>query len=162
MLAYARARPPLRKTVDINQIFSEVLSRINVPKNIETVYTPGESLPGIMADKDQLDRAFGNIILNAIQAMPEGGRLTITIDTRDPGWLTISIADTGVGIPEENLGKVFEPLFSSKARGIGLGMAISKTFVEGHGGSIDVKSEIRKGTTFTIKLPVLKKEKGVK
>lgn len=162
MLAYVRARPPLRKAVDINQIFREVLSRINVPENIEILYTPGQSLPGIMADKAQLDQAFGNIILNAVQAMPEGGRLTITIDTRDPDWLTIYIADTGVGIPEENSEKVFEPLFTGKAKGIGLGMAISKTFVEGHGGSIHVQSEIGKGTTFTIKLPALKREKGGK
>jgi signal transduction histidine kinase len=162
MLDYARARPPRRREVDMNQIFQEMLYRIHVPKNIELVYTPVKSLPGIMADKDQLDQAFGNIILNAIQAMPEGGELTITTDTRDPAWLTISIADTGVGIPEENIEKVFEPLFTGKAKGIGLGLAISKTFVEGHGGSIDLQSEIGKGTTFTIKLPVLKKEEGGK
>ena len=156
MLDYARARPPRLKQVDINQIFRQVLSRIHMPKNIDTIYTTIESIPGTMADKDQLDQAFGNIILNAIQAMPQGGELTITLDTRDPGWLTISIADTGGGISKENLKKVFEPLFTGKAKGIGLGMAISKTFVQGHGGSIDVQSEIGKGTTFTIKLPGMK------
>jgi len=162
MLDYVRARPPLRKRVDINQIFREILFRINVPKNIETLYTPVDSLPEFMADKAQLDQAFGNIILNAIQAMPEGGRLTITTDTRDPGWLTISIADTGVGIAEENLEKVFEPLFTAKAKGIGLGMAITKTFVDGHGGTIEVNSKPGKGSTFTTKLPILKKEEGGK
>jgi PAS domain S-box-containing protein len=162
MLAYARAQPPLRKKVDMNQIFRELLSRIHVPKNIETVYTPVESLPEIMADKAQLDQAFGNIILNAVQAIPEGGRLIITIDTRDPAWLTVSIADTGVGIAEKNLEKVFEPLFTGKAKGIGLGLAVTKTFVEGHGGSIDVQSEKGKGTIFTVKLPTPKKEVGVK
>jgi signal transduction histidine kinase len=158
MLAYAHPRPPLRKKVDINQILGEVLSRIKVPNTIETVYTPVKSLPGIMADQAQLDQAFGNIILNAVQAMPEDGRLTINTDTRDPHWLAISITDTGVGIPRENLEKVFEPLFTGKAKGIGLGMAISKTFVEGHGGSIHAQSEIGKGTTFTVKLPTLEKE----
>jgi signal transduction histidine kinase len=162
LLDFARSRLPQRQEVDINQILREVLSSINTPGNIQVVNQAAESLHFIMADPDQLGQVFGNIILNAIQAMPEGGRLTVTADTRDPDWLTISITDTGVGIPEENLEKVFEPLFTGKARGIGLGMSISKTFVKGHGGSIHVQSEIGKGTTFTIKLPTLKKEEGGK
>ena len=157
LLDFARARPPQRQEVDINQILRDVLSRIKVPKNIETVYTPVKSLPGITADKAQLDQAFGNIILNAVQAMPEGGQLTIRSEIRDPGRVSVSIEDTGVGIAEENLEKVFEPLFTGKAKGIGLGMAITKTFVEGHGGSIDVQSEPGKGSTFIVTLPIGKK-----
>jgi signal transduction histidine kinase len=78
-------------------------------------------------------------------------------NTRDPDWLTVSITDTGVGIPEENLEKIFEPLFTSKAKGIGLGMAISKAFVEGYGGFIEVNSSVGKGSTFIVKLPIGKK-----
>jgi signal transduction histidine kinase len=67
--------------------------------------------------------------------------------------VAVSFTDTGVGIPEENLGKLFEPLFTTKAKGIGLGMAVTKTLVEGHGGSIEVQSGVGKGSTFTVKLP---------
>jgi len=76
---------------------------------------------------------------------------------QEPDWISISITDTGVGIAEENLEKIFEPLFTSKAKGIGLGLAITKTFVEGHDGTIEVNSKPGKGSTFTVKLPIRKK-----
>jgi len=158
LLDFARAKPPLRRKVDIRQILPRVLSRISIPKNIKVEYPVKESLPRVQADPDQLDQVFGNIILNAFQAMPQGGQLMIKAETQEPGWVAVSFADTGVGIPGENIEKIFEPLFTSKAKGIGLGMAISKSFVEGHGGIINVHSQIGKGSTFTVKLPVLKKE----
>jgi len=70
-----------------------------------------------------------------------------------PEWVTVSITDTGMGVPKENLDKLFAPLFTTKAKGIGLGLALCKTLVEGHGGSIGVESEVGKGSTFTVKLP---------
>ena len=73
--------------------------------------------------------------------------------------VAVSFADTGVGISEENMGKLFEPLFTTKAKGIGLGMAVTKTLVEGHGGTIEVQSELGKGSTFTVRLPIHGKEK---
>jgi signal transduction histidine kinase len=157
LLDFARARPPLRRKVDIRKILSRVLSRIGIPENIKVEYPEVESLPRVLADPDQLDQVFGNIILNAFQAMPRGGQLMIKTETQEPGWVAVSIADTGVGIPGENIEKIFEPLFTGKAKGIGLGMAISKTFVESHGGSIKVQSQPGKGSTFTVKLPIGKK-----
>jgi len=157
LLDFARDKPPLRRKVDIRQILPGILSRISVPGNIQVEYPVVNSLPRVMADPDQLDQVFGNIILNAVQAMPQGGRLMIKSETREPGWVAVSITDTGVGIPEENIEKIFEPLFTSKAKGIGLGMAISKTFIESHCGSIEVQSKPGKGTTFTVKLPVIEK-----
>ena len=157
LLDFARTKPPLRRKVDIPQILPGILSRISIPGNIQVEYPVVKSLPRVMADPDQLDQVFGNIILNAVQAMPQGGRLMIKSETREPGWVAVSIADTGVGIPEKDIENIFEPLFSSKAKGIGLGMAISKTFVESHGGSIEVQSKPGKGTTFTVKLPVMEK-----
>jgi signal transduction histidine kinase len=136
-----------------------------VPENVEVDERLDEALPVILADPDQLAQVFGNLIRNAIQAMPEGGRLTVeTSEVSDspllsgvgPGvwWMAVSITDTGVGIPQENLDKLFEPLFTTKAKGIGLGLAVTKTLVEGHGGSIEVESEVGKGTTFTVRLPI--------
>jgi len=155
LLDFARSRPPRRQKIDINKILRDVLSGINVPGNIGVVDQAAESLPLIMADSIQLGQVFGNIILNAVQAMPQGGQLMIKSETREPGWVAVSIADTGVGIPKKNIGKIFEPLFTGKAKGIGLGMAITKTFVDGHGGTIEVNSKPGKGSTFTVKLPVL-------
>jgi PAS domain S-box-containing protein len=159
LLDFARNRPPQQREVDINHIIRYSLSHLNIPKNIRMKNQIDESLPAIPADADQLGQAFGNIMLNAIQAMPEGGRLIIKSGLASPGWVTVSFADTGIGIAKEDLGKIFEPLITGKARGIGLGMAITKTFVEGHGGTIEVQSETGKGSTFTVKLPGHKKEK---
>lgn len=159
LLDFARSKPPQQREVDINQIIRDSLSHLNMPENIRVKNQIDESLPAIPADADQLGQAFGNIMINAIQAMPDGGRLTIKSKLASPEWVTVSFADTGIGIANEDLGKIFEPLITGKARGIGLGMAITKTFVEGHGGTIEVQSEPGKGSSFTVKLPVLKKEK---
>ena len=157
LLDFASTKPPLRHNVDIDQVLGKVLTGLKIPGNIEVKSQFAENTPFFPGDPDQLSQVFGNIILNAVQAMPEGGLLMIESETREPGWVTVSIADTGVGIPGENIEKIFEPLFTTKAKGIGLGMAISKTFVESHGGSIEVQSKPGKGTTFTVKLPVIEK-----
>jgi len=154
LLGFARAKPPNPREVDMNDIVRVALTRVAIPANVEVTTTLDEALPTILADPDQLDLVFGNIILNAVQAMPEGGQLTIKSEEHKPDWVTVSFADTGVGIPEENLGKIWEPLFTTKAKGIGLGLAIIKTIVEAHGGTIEVESTVGEGTTFTVKLPL--------
>jgi signal transduction histidine kinase len=89
--------------------------------------------------------------------MPEGGQLFVKTEVQSQEEITISFTDTGVGISEEDLSKLFEPLYTTKAKGIGLGLAICKTIIEKHKGIIEVKSEIKKGSTFSIKLPFGKK-----
>jgi signal transduction histidine kinase/streptogramin lyase len=121
LLDFARSRPPRKQKVNINNIIQEAIFRINVPETIEVKSQIEEFIPTIIADPDQLGQIFGNILLNAIQAMPEGGQLMIKTEALSPDWVTVSITDTGVGIPRENLEKIFEPLFTSKAKGIGLG-----------------------------------------
>jgi PAS domain S-box-containing protein len=160
LLDFARTKPPARRKVDINVVVQEALSRTTVPENVEVVSQLDGTLPIILADPDQLGQVFGNIILNAIQAMPEGGQLVVKtseVSEKLPKseWVAVSFTDTGVGIAEENLGKLFEPLFTTKAKGIGLGLAVTKTLVQGHGGTIEVQSELGKGTTFTVQLPIL-------
>lgn len=154
LLDFARQRPPARRKSHLNSVVLEALSRTRVPKNVEVVTRLDETLPPVMADSAQLDQVFGNILLNAVQSMPNGGRLAVESGVRGPGWVAVSIADTGVGILSENIARLFEPLFSTKARGIGLGLPLSKTIVEAHGGSVEVQSEAGKGSTFTVKLPV--------
>ncbi len=154
LLDFARPRPPSRHMVDINDVVQEAVSRVPVPENVEVVRQLSETLATIPADPTQLTQVFGNLALNAVQAMPDGGRLMVRSEAPSPEWVTVSFIDTGVGIDEETLPKVLEPLFTTKARGIGLGLALTKMLVEAHGGSIDVESELGKGTTFTVNLPV--------
>ena len=153
LLDFARAKPPTKRKISVNEILQETLSRITVPENVEVVQELDDTPSKILADPDQLGQVFGNVILNGIQAMTEGGQLTINSEAPAPGWMSVSITDTGMGIPEEQLNKLFEPLYTTKAKGIGLGLAIVKTLVEGHGGTIEVESEPGKGSTFTVKLP---------
>jgi two-component system NtrC family sensor kinase len=129
-----------------------------VPEKIKVVSKLDKSLPQILADPEQLGQVFRNLILNAIQAMPDGGQLEIRSEVSPPAQLAISFADTGVGIPEDNLEKLFEPLFTTRAKGIGLGLAITKTLVEGHKGTIEVQSKLGKGSIFTVRLPLEEKE----
>ena len=158
LLDFARPKPLSLQNVDINDVVQKALSRITLPDDVKVLSQLDKALPSIQADPDQLTQVFNNIISNAIQAMPEGGQLVIKSEAPSPDWVTISIKDTGVGISEENLEKLFEPLFTTKAKGIGLGLAISKTLARGHRGNIDVKSEVGKGSTFTVKLPISQKE----
>jgi PAS domain S-box-containing protein len=158
LLDFARAKPPTRRKVDINDVVQEALSRATVPENVEVVSQLDETLPIILADPDQLGQVFENIILNAIQAMPEGGQLVVKtseVSEKLPKseWVAISFADTGMGISQENLNKLFEPLFTTKAKGVGLGLAVVKSLVDGHGGTIEIQSKVGKGSTFTVRLP---------
>jgi PAS domain S-box-containing protein len=164
LLDFARTKPPTRRKVDINEVVQEALSRITVPETVEVVSQLDETLSIILADPDQLGQVFGNITLNAIQAMAKGGQLVVKtseVSEKLPKseWVAVSFADTGVGISEENLGKIFEPLFTTRAKGIGLGLAVTKALVEGHEGTIEVQSELGKGSTFTVRLPIRGKEK---
>jgi len=154
LLDFARPKPPTRRKMNINEVVQETLSRTTLLENVKVVRQLDESLPEIMADPDQLRVVFSNIIRNGIQAMPEGGQLTVTSEVFRPGWVAVSIADTGVGIPPEEQPEVFEPLFTTKAKGIGLGLAVTSTLVEGHGGTIEVLSKVGKGSTFTVRLPI--------
>jgi PAS domain S-box-containing protein len=158
LLDFARPKPPTRHMVDINDVVQEAVSRVPVPENVEVVRQLSETLATISADPGQLTQVFENLSQNAIQAMPEGGQFTVKSEAPSPEWVTVSCTDTGVGMDDETSQKVFEALFTTKARGIGLGLALCKMFVEAHGGTIDVESALGKGTTFTVSLPIARKE----
>jgi PAS domain S-box-containing protein len=129
---------------------SLILAR--VPKRIRVVDST-EDEPRITLDAEKMKRVFVNLIRNAVDAMPEGGTLTIT-SSKSNGKLQISFNDTGVGMSAETMGELWNPLFTTKARGIGLGLPIAKRMVEAHGGSISVESKVGKGATFTVMLPI--------
>jgi two-component system cell cycle sensor histidine kinase/response regulator CckA len=153
LLDFARVKPPARQEVEIAAVVQKALARTIVPDDVEIVTQLDGSVPIILADPDQLKQVFGNLIRNALQAMPDGGKLTIACENSNPDWVVVHCTDTGTGIPEENLLKVFEPLFTTKAKGIGLGLALVKTLIEAHGGTLAVESELGQGTTFSVGLP---------
>jgi PAS domain S-box-containing protein len=140
-------------------IVKEALSLVEMPKNVMIVDLT-ENKPKINVDVGKIKRAFVNIIKNAVEAMPKGGTLTIKSRKLDDN-LEIVVSDTGAGMSKETLEKLWTPLFTTKAKGMGFGLPICKRFIEAHGGSISAKSTPRKGTTFTLKLPIEPKiEKG--
>jgi signal transduction histidine kinase len=125
---------------------------IQVPDRIQIVnHVDDEAY--IWVDADKMIRVFVNLLLNAIDATPENGKLEIT-SCHQSNHIEITFADTGKGIPAEILPKLFTPLFTTKAQGMGFGLAICKRIVEVHGGTIKVESVKDKGTKFTINLPV--------
>ncbi len=133
-------------------LLNEAMRMIQVPDRIQILnHVLGETW--FRVDADKMMRVFINLIKNAIDAMPEKGTLEITSCQR-AGKVEIAFADTGVGIPDEVLPKIFSPLFTTKAQGMGFGLAICKRIVESHGGTITVKTAVNKGTTFTITLPI--------
>ncbi len=133
-------------------IVDEALAAVQIPSNIKVVKLVDKK-PKMRADFEKLKRVFVNLIRNAVEAMPKGGTLTIkSMKKGDNVMFTVS--DTGIGMTEEVMKKLWTPLFTTKAKGMGLGLAICKRFVEAHGGTITVESAPEKGATFTVTLPI--------
>jgi signal transduction histidine kinase len=133
-------------------IVRKTLTDIKIPNNITIENTTADK-PEILADEPKLKRTLTNLIENAIEAMPEGGKLSFSsMNTQQE--VSISVRDTGVGIPPNMIEKIWTLLYTTKAKGMGLGLPICRRIIEAHGGSISVESTVRKGTTFTLKLPI--------
>lgn len=152
LLGFSRVAKPTVFPLTIAGIVEDALKYVPLPENVRLVKDIDGNLPMVMVDADQIRQVFVNIILNAQQAMTEGGRLGIhAINLGE--FVAVAVSDTGCGIPQENLKKIFDPLFTTKAKGIGLGLSVCRSIVDRHGGSIEVESEVGKGTTFTVSLP---------
>jgi len=157
LLDFARQSELVLKPVDTNQVIEQALSLVSHQaklQNIDVIKELGPSLPKVVADFDQLQQVFTNLTLNAIQAMPDGGRLTLRTSLVGDGQVRIDVQDTGCGISEENLRKLFTPFFTTKGKGkgVGLGLAVTHGIIQRHQGRIEVQSEVGEGTTFTIYL----------
>jgi len=150
---FARSVKPEFVETSVRQLINETLSTVAVPENVEVSKMIPEDLQRLMADPALMKRVFTNLITNALQAMPNGGQLTIRARSTEEA-IFISFQDTGLGIPEENLSKLFQPLFTTKPRGTGFGLPVCKRLVEAHNGNITVQSKVGKGSTFTVKLPL--------
>ncbi|HEY76696.1 MAG TPA: GAF domain-containing protein [Thermoflexia bacterium] len=158
MLDFARRPRRGMKVVQINDLIKRSLTLCNKylqHHHIAVRRDLDPNLPPVQANPDELSQVFLNLILNAVDAMPEGGSLCITSRLAEDGRIAISFTDTGHGIPDEHLGRIFEPFFTTKEGGSGLGLSVSLDVVRRHGGEITVKSTEGEGATFTIWLPVL-------
>ncbi|MDQ1279685.1 MAG: hypothetical protein QG670_947 [Thermoproteota archaeon] len=150
---FVRPINPQVEEVDNKKLFNNTLSMITIPAEIKVEAIVEEGKVNI--DPALITRVLNNLIVNAIQAMPKGGNLTLKAHKED-NTVLLSVSDTGIGIPDDVKPKLFTPLFTTKSKGQGFGLAVCKRVVEAHGGKITFESEAGKGATFTIRIPSIK------
>ncbi len=152
---YAKPLMPSIEETDLTKIVEEVFSALKVPKNINIVYSIEPCLTRLLTDPSAIKRIITNLVNNAIQAMPEGGKLTFDAASKGDK-LCISVQDTGLGISEESKDKLFKPLFTTKAKGQGFGLVVVKKLTEALNGKVSFESEVGKGTRFMLEFPLEK------
>jgi PAS domain S-box-containing protein len=164
LLDFERIKLADREPVSVYELIRLALDRFPTPPSVQVAFEIPKSLPSVYADPRQMSQALGNLIINAYQALgsPAGsstsrvsasGKLTF-MTHQEQEMIAIAVKDNGMGISPENMEKIFEPLFTTKSKGIGLGLAVSRKLIEANGGRIEVQSEAGKGSTFTVYLPV--------
>jgi PAS domain S-box-containing protein len=151
---YARPLNPRAQESNIKAVVKETLAKNGVPKNIKVAVKAENDVQTVMADPDYLKRIVGNLVLNAIQAMPEGGKLSVRIlKDKQTGEVLLTVEDTGVGILDDVKGKLFTPMVTTKAKGQGFGLPVVKRMTEALGGTVTFESKLGKGTKFIVRLP---------
>jgi len=164
LLTFAKGGAPVKKTVSIRKIVNEALSLALRGTNVKGIVEIPETLHDIEADEGQVSQVFNNIVINAKQAMPGGGKIIVegmnlTLEAENSlmlppgGYVRISFSDEGCGMPEEVLKKIFDPYYTTKSSGMGLGLASVHSIISRHGGHIEARSKVGEGTTFTLFLP---------
>jgi len=157
-LEFSRVTPPQMEMIDVNALISRLLQFMGtylVNEEVQTEIHLDESLPKLYLDKSQIEQVIRNVVINAAQAMPHGGMLTIrTRHIVAQELAEISFKDTGVGIQPDKLEKIWAPFFTTKTRGTGLGLAIARKIIETHGGKMTATSNPGEGSRFIIQLPV--------
>ncbi len=156
LLDFTRMGQPTFVPVSSHELLSSTLKLARNEmelNNIKLNYSPEKSDPKMLGDFSQLQQVFLNLVINAIQACPQGGTLTIQTKTDDPGMVQIDLSDTGVGIPQSIIEQIFDPFFTTKEKGTGLGLSTSYSIIKKHEGKIIVKSQINQGTTFSVFIP---------
>lgn len=158
LLDFARQSPPAFRELNLNDVVNrayDLAAHTAQMQHVEAIKELDPSLPTLTADFDQLQQVFTNLILNAVQAMAQGGKLTIRTGMVN-GDVLLQVSDTGCGITPENMRKLFTPFFTTKreVKGVGLGLAVSYGIIQRHKGKIEVRSKVGEGTTFVVRLPV--------
>lgn len=165
LLSFAKPGEPKLATANLNEVIDTVLFLVSPQvkkQNIQPHLDLQTDLPKTMMDPQKIQQAILNVVLNAVEAMPSGGKLTISTrekvgtgpSKKERPYISLVISDTGMGIPEELRAQIFNPFYTTKPSGTGLGLSITQRIIEQHSGRIDIKSEVGKGTSFAIDLPV--------
>jgi two-component system sensor histidine kinase HydH len=161
LLSYPKPGPTVLADVDLRELLSAIQQQLGLQGGSQgiRITLKGGDIPPLKGDRDKLYHAFSNIIINAMQAMPHGGKIDLTCSHSDntKGKVFIEIADNGPGIRKEELPRLFQPFYSTKSGGTGLGLVIARSIIREHGGSIQIDSVEGKGTRFTIALPEMKR-----
>jgi two-component system cell cycle sensor histidine kinase/response regulator CckA len=167
LLTFSKGGIPHKRTISPAQVLRDAATRVLRGSPVTCSFDCPADLWNVLADESQLVDVFGNLLVNAQQAMPHGGAISVRaenvyeLSTRteqtlriSPGrYVRVSIADNGIGIPKENLGRIFDPYFTTKQRGSGLGLATTHSIIKNHGGFVAVDSELGAGTTVCVTLP---------
>jgi signal transduction histidine kinase len=158
LLDFARQSTPARKPCDINDVVNESVVLTNKQaafKDLTLSFEPGTGIPHVLLDKGQIQQSVINLIINAVEATEAGGTISISTAYKpELETIEIAVSDTGEGISENDLVRIFDPFYTTKDTGNGLGLAITHGIIEQHNGTIGVESKLGRGTIFTIKLPV--------
>jgi len=156
--SFYRKSPPQRELVDVNRIIQEILTLLDGEATRSSVAVHMElsaDVPEVVADRVQLQQVFMNLMLNAIEAMKNsGGELAVKSQLERDGQLLFSVSDTGPGLPDGNVDQIFSAFFTTKSQGSGMGLAISRSIVESHGGRLWATSNDGRGATFHFTLPI--------
>lgn len=157
--SFARQSASERAAVDLNTIVDEALLLMQKPlgaENIRVLMRLDRTLSPVLGDANALHQVLMNLLTNAREAMPGGGEIRIeTAPAERPGWVRLCVADTGPGIGEEEITKIFDPFYTTKRTGTGLGLSVSYGIIEEHGGTVDVTSRPGAGTIFTLDFPAM-------
>jgi len=159
LLGFTRVAKPARIRSDITIVINEALSRVKIAENIKLSKDLQSDLPMVTIDANQIVQVLINLIENACQVMTDGGELQISA-RKSKVFMEIEITDSGCGIPEKDIKKIFDPLFTTKPKGIGMGLAVCHGIIDKHNGIIEVKSQEGKGTNMIIKLPLEDEDAG--
>jgi two-component system sensor histidine kinase AtoS len=150
---YARPLKPNPGEADLRLIIEKLLQKNGLPEDVKVSVKVEDEARKIVADSDYLNRILYNLVTNAVQAMPKGGKLTILVN-KEANDVVISVKDTGIGIPEALKSKLFTPMFTTKSKGQGFGLPVVRRMTESLGGTVTFESQEGKGTIFTIRLPL--------
>ncbi|MDD5036892.1 MAG: PAS domain S-box protein [Methylococcaceae bacterium] len=156
LLDSVRTKPPHLERVGVAELIGQSLSKYTIPSTITLSLEIPEALPRLLVDPLQLQQVLCNLISNGVDAMEAGGAIQIRAsENPQEKTITIRVSDSGTGIAPENLDRLFQPLFTTKSRGIGLGLVVVKNLTHANGGRVEVQSEAGQGTTFSIILPAI-------
>jgi PAS domain S-box-containing protein len=169
LLTFAKGGAPVKQTASIREIIEDSCRFSLSGSNVRSFFSFAPDLKAVEVDAGQIGQVINNLVINAVQAMPEGGAIRVIAENAAAGlpdelplaagdFIRISIEDQGIGIPKENLSKIFDPYFTTKQKGSGLGLATSFSIIKRHGGYLAVESVVGKGSVFHVYLPATQRE----